>query len=152
MDFLHKLSTAYVENYDVICVGDLNTEEMREGSRHARNISDSGWATFIQLLSYKAEKAGKTLVKVDPKDTSREGSECGTIVDRRLWHRDHRCPTCGYVADRDYDASRNVLKRGLEKLGEGRAEVTPVDAGTSTLTSVSPSPVVEAGSSVLNEV
>ena len=31
--------------------------------------------------------------------------------------RTHKCPHCGYIADRDHNAARNILAKGLEMLG-----------------------------------
>jgi len=68
-DFLHKLSRFYVNNYDVIVVEDLQIRNMVR-SNLAMKILDASWNKFIQLLSYKAERAGRRVVKVNPKGTS----------------------------------------------------------------------------------
>ncbi len=156
-DFLHKLSTYYVENYDVVAVEDLNITQMKESESSTRNknVSHSAWGRFIEILEYKAEKAGTHLVKVKPQGTTKECAECGCETEKELWVREHSCPSCGYTADRDYNASRNVLQRGLNELGLGQAEVTPVDTpasvgtASSSTTTVSASRVVDAGSPFL---
>ncbi|OKY77964.1 MAG: IS605 OrfB-like transposable element containing RNAse H-like and Zn finger domain [Candidatus Methanohalarchaeum thermophilum] len=74
MDFLHKLSNAYVRNYDKIVLEDLNIFSMVQGEMNSKNTLDSSWRTFIQLLLYKAENAGTEVVLVDPKDTNKECS------------------------------------------------------------------------------
>jgi len=72
-DFLHKLSRFYVNNYDVIAVEDLHIQNMvRIGRTLAQRILDASWSKFIQLLSYKAERAGRRVVKVNPKGTSKD--------------------------------------------------------------------------------
>jgi putative transposase len=72
-DFLHKLSRFYVNNYDVIAVEDLHIQNMvRIGRTLAQRILDASWSKFIQLLSYKAERAGRRVVKVNPKGTSED--------------------------------------------------------------------------------
>ncbi|PTD94450.1 transposase [archaeon SCG-AAA382B04] len=43
-DFIHKLTTAYVENYDTIILEDLNIDEMCENSRYAKSNLDASWA------------------------------------------------------------------------------------------------------------
>jgi putative transposase len=103
-DFLHKLSRFYVNNYDAIAVEDLNISGMARNHNLARHILDASWGKFLHDLSYKAERAGRTIVKVNPRGTSQEG-------DKSL--------------DRDYRASWNILQRGL--VGLGRPEVTPVE-------------------------
>jgi transposase len=62
---------------------------------------------------------------VDPRGTSQVCSGCGVRVEKGLGERMHRCPVCGLVLDRDVNAARNVLKRGLE-IGRGPPEFTPV--------------------------
>ncbi len=124
MDFLHKLSNAYVNNYDKIVLEDFNISEMIQGEMNSKNTLDSSWRTFIQLLLYKAESANTEVVLVDPKDTSKECSQCGVKTDKKLWQREHKCPSCGYETDRDYNATQNILGKGL-------AEVTPADTETS---------------------
>ncbi|RKX52657.1 MAG: hypothetical protein DRP25_01865 [Thermotoga sp.] len=126
-DFLHKLSRYYIENYDLIAVEDLAVKEMIESSYNAKNKADSAWSTFIQMLSYKAEGAGRTLVKVDPKNTSQICSRCGAYVYKPVWIREHRCPTCGLVMDRDHNAAKNILNKALQEVGSGRPELTPVE-------------------------
>jgi len=156
-DFLHKLSTAYVQNHDIIAVEDLSVKNMVQNRSLSKSISDSGWRTFIEMLSYKASKAGKTVVKVNPSGTTTDCSVCGEPVEKELEEREHLCPECGTEMHRDYNAARNVLYRGIEKLedlGKGQAEDTPVDTGplqNEGLSRISASQVVEAGSSVLTE-
>ena len=63
------------------------------------------------MLSYKAESAGMTVIKVDPRDTSKECSNCGNIQDMPLSVREYNCGRCGMQLDRDINASINILKR-----------------------------------------
>jgi len=73
-DFLHKLSRYYVNNYDVICVEDLDVKDTVENGKSStpnRHIHDSAWSKFILLLACKAERAGRRVVRVKPANTSR---------------------------------------------------------------------------------
>ncbi len=125
MDFLHKLSRYYVNNYDVICVEDLDVKDIVENGKSPtlnRHIQDSSWSKFISLLAFKAERAGRRVVRVKPTNTSKRCSNCGYIIrDLRLSDRLFVCPKCGWEADRDYNASLNILDVGL-----GRSR-TPVE-------------------------
>jgi len=117
-DFLHKLSRYYVNNYDIICVEDLDVKGLKEKGHNKsmhRNIHDASWSKFIFMLSYKAESAGRKLIKVDPRDTTQRCSACGSIVKKELCDRVHECPYCGFSCDRDYNASRNILFAGMEQ-------------------------------------
>ncbi len=80
-----------------------------------RNIHDAAWSKFIFMLSYKAESAGRRLIKVDRRNTTQRCSNCGSIVRKELSARVHECPYCGLSCDRDYNASRNILIAGMEQ-------------------------------------
>ena len=69
-DFLHKLSRFYVDNYDVICVENLNISNMVRNHNLAQKILDASWGKFLQLLGFKAASAGALVVKVNPRGTS----------------------------------------------------------------------------------
>ncbi len=144
-DFLHKLSHYYVDNCDIIAVEDLAVKAMRGSSYNAKNTVDSSWSTFIQMLSYKAEGAGRTLVKVDPKNTTQNCSRCGNRVYKQIWVREHRCPSCGLIIDRDYNAARNVLNKALLEVGSVRPELTPVEMEPLSHQIGEVNPVVESG-------
>jgi len=102
-DFLHKLSRFYVENYDLIAVERLNISGMTRNHRLGGKILDASWGKFLRMLSYKAERAGRRVVEVDPRGTSQNLPE---------------------GLDRDYVAACRILSLGL-----GRPEVTPVEMG-----------------------
>lgn len=69
-DFLHKLSRFYVDNYDVIVVEDLNIRSMVRNHNLAQKILDASWGKFFRMLSYKAGRAGRRVVFVNPRGTS----------------------------------------------------------------------------------
>ena len=132
-DFLHKLSRAYVNNFDIICVEDLDIKGLKEKGHNNgmhRSIHDASWSKFIFMLfswtssrgaadgvrcTYKAQSADRKLIKVDPRDTTQRCSACGSIVKKDLSVRVHECPYCGFSCDRDYNASRNILFAGMEQ-------------------------------------
>ena len=123
-DFLHKLSRYYINNYDVICVEDLDIRDIVENGNRTlnRHIHDSAWSKFLSLLAFKAERAGRRVVRVKPTNTSKRCAKCGFVVSNlTLKGRLFVCPKCGWEADRDYNASLNVLDVGL-----GRSR-TPVE-------------------------
>ncbi|HWQ20961.1 MAG TPA: transposase [Methanotrichaceae archaeon] len=117
-DFLHKLSRHYVNSYDNICIEDLDIKGLKEkghNTRMHRSIHDAAWAKFTFMLSYKAQSAGRKLILVDPRNTTQRCSNCGSIVRKELSDRVHECPYCGFVSDRDYNSSRNILIAGMEQ-------------------------------------
>lgn len=108
---LHQISAMLVRRYDVIAVEALNVKGLARGIL-ARDVHDASWSKLVDLISYKAERAGKHLIKVDPKYTSQTCPECGTIAAKTLAERVHEC-ACGYVADRDVAAARVILSRAV---------------------------------------
>lgn len=109
-DFQHKVARGLVGRFDSIAVEALNIKGLA-GGMLAKQVTDAAWAQFIQILSDKAECAGRELVRVDPRGTSQDCSECGCEVRKDLSVRVHNCPHCGYVTDRDVNAARNVAHR-----------------------------------------
>jgi putative transposase len=110
-DFQHKVSTELVRRFGLIAVEDLNVKGLCR-SHVAKSMGDAGWGYFLAMLSYKAEKAGKKLVKVNPSHTSQVCSGCGRCVQHHLSERLHFCPHCDLVLNRDHNAALNVLGRG----------------------------------------
>lgn len=125
-DFLHKTSRYYADRYDIVFLERLRSLNMVRNHRVARHVLDSGWRTFKQILQYKA----KIVVEVDPKSTSIDCSRCGNKVPKALAVRIHKCDRCCLTIDRDYNASLNILQRGLQMfllLPVECREVTPVE-------------------------
>lgn len=117
-NFQHQLSKQIVDTYSTIFVEDLNIKGMTENNYRNLNksIMDSGWGYFLDMLSYKAEEAGKRVVKVNPAYTSQICSNCGTMVKKELSVRLHSCPTCKIELDRDVNAAINILSFGTKLL------------------------------------
>ena len=76
-------------------------------------------------LEGKAESASRQVIAVAPHCTSQKCSSCGEYVHKSLSVRTHVCPFCGYIADRDTNAARNILQRGLQVV----ARTEPASSG-----------------------
>ena len=111
-DFLHKLSRYYINNYSLIAIENLNVKGLIKLSYNAKNIMDASWSRFIQMLEYKAERAGVQIAKVEPGGTTQTCSNCGIEVHKKLWNRIHKC-SCGLEINRDYNSAKEILKRAL---------------------------------------
>jgi putative transposase len=119
-DMHHKVSRSLVNRYGVIAAESLHVQSLMGNSRLARRIGDAGWHSFITILTSKAASAGARVIQVDARGTSQECSDCGATVPKALKVRVHKCP-CGCELDRDVNAARNILARGLAWTGpEGR--------------------------------
>lgn len=122
-DFLHKLSHRLTTRYASIGVEDLNIKNMVRNHCLAKHISDAGWGTFAQMLSYKAVTSGGQLVKVEPRGTTTECYKCGLEREMPLRERQFVCARCGWTCHRDVNSALNVQGRA----GLARTFLTPVD-------------------------
>jgi putative transposase len=119
-DFLHKLSNQYVKDCKLIVIEDLAIKDMIQSSYNAKNIADSSWNRFVQFLCYKAENAGCKVEKINPKNTTKQCSNCGNIQKMPLWIRTYKCSSCGFEIDRDLNSAINIKNKFL---GSERANV-----------------------------
>jgi len=116
-DFLHQTAKQLVAENDIIVVEKLNIKSMLEAKGfevNKENIQDASWGRFLTLLSYKAERAGKVVIEVDPRNTSKRCSGCGNVKqDLTLRDREYHCEPCGLAIDRDQNAAINIKQLGM---------------------------------------
>ena len=138
MDNLHKVSTELIKKYDIIYLEDLNIKSMIKNHKLAKHISDASWGKFITLLEYKANWNDKEIIKIDRFfPSSKQCNNCGFINQNlKLDCREWTCPSCNTKLDRDFNASKNILKEGIKTLSFGTddyrhgAQIRPVLTGT----------------------
>jgi putative transposase len=100
----------------VIVFEDLAPMEMGRSRRMRKSILDVAWSQFISMTVAKAEEAGRRVVLVNPRNTSKKCSSCGELVQKSLSDRIHTCPHCGLLLGRDHNAALNILHQGLQTL------------------------------------
>ena len=110
--YLHQVSCRIVRENDLIAVEKLNVKGLA-GGMLAKSVHDAGWSILKEMLTYKAAKAGRQLIEVDPRNTTQGCSGCGVIVPKKLSERWHSCPHCGLKLNRDHNAALNVLHRAV---------------------------------------
>ena len=131
-DYAHKVTLQLVREYDVIAHEALRVVAMskRPAPRQVedgtyqpngatakaglnRAIRDASWGTFLSILAYKAESAGRVVVAVNPQNTSRRCAECGHVAKENRDKEQFRCMACGHKAHADVNAAINILRAGL---------------------------------------
>lgn len=123
-NFVHQVSRYLVDNFDLIVFEKLKISNMVKNSRLAKSIADASWSKLFELTSYKAENAGRTMIQVNPRNTSQNCSGCGELVKKDLSVRIHSCSNCGLEMCRDENAAKNILALGLESIGNQSVEAT----------------------------
>ena len=108
-DHHFKVAKQYTESYQRIAVEDLAILNMVKNHHLSKSIMDASWGAFLDILEAKAGNAGHQVVRVNPRFTSQKCYRCGEIVQKSLSVRTHICPFCGFVADRDVNAAKNIL-------------------------------------------
>jgi len=126
-DFNHKLSTGLIKAHDLTVFEDLRINNMVKNRRLAKSIHDAGWGQLVRFTSYKALRAGRRVVKVDPAYSTQECFHCGALNKVSLDVREFVCVGCGRPLRRDHNSARVVLKRGLAQVGQDMPELKPVE-------------------------
>jgi putative transposase len=137
LDFLHKASTTISKNHAIVCIEDLQIQNMSKsaaGTKESpgknvraksglnKSILDQGWYEFRRQLEYKLTWNGGKLILVPPQNTSRTCPCCGHISeDNRPTQDKFECVKCGFKDNADLVGAINILSRGMQLLrDEGR--------------------------------
>ena len=110
-DFLHKVTSYLVNNYDTICLEDLNVKGMVKNHHLAQALEDISIGAFNTLLEYKAKERGVNILRIGRFEPSSKMCTCGYINHKlTLSMRRWKCPVCGAVHDRDLLAANNIKR------------------------------------------
>ena len=123
-DWLHKITTYLVRNYDVIALEDLNVRGMVKNHNLAKAITNVSFGEFNRQIEYKAQMYGKQIYRVDRFfPSSKTCSNCGCIQEKMsLQVREWTCPDCGAHHDRDINAATNLLRQAMPELTHGESK------------------------------
>ncbi|MGB8420855.1 RNA-guided endonuclease InsQ/TnpB family protein [Paraburkholderia sp.] len=121
-DQLHKLSTALVEEYGAIFIGNVNASALAK-TRMAKSVLDAGWSMFRTMLQYKCDYDSVWFDEVDEAYSTQTCSCCkrrtGPKGQQGLRIREWACPECGAYHHRDINSAENILAAGRRRLAEG---------------------------------
>ena len=114
-DFQWKLAHSLCKQYDSIFIEDLNLLGMSK--LWGRKMGDLSHASFVEKLKLVADKYDVIVHKIDRWYPSSKSCECGYIHNKlKLSDRSWVCPICGKINDRDLNAAKNILRKGISEL------------------------------------
>ncbi|MFD8787082.1 RNA-guided endonuclease InsQ/TnpB family protein [Kitasatospora sp. NPDC059599] len=137
LDHAHKTALGLIREHDFIAYEDLKIRNMVKAPAPKtdpdqpgaflpngaaakaglnKSINDAGWGVFLTILTSKAESAGRTVIAVDPRNTSRTCPRptCGHVAaENRTTQEKFHCVACGHTAHADTVGAVNVLRAGL---------------------------------------
>ena len=112
-DWLHKVSRDLADKYEYVIVENINLQNMAKNLNHGKAVGDQGFGMLRNMLAYKT-----TLIKVSAKNTSKTCFDCGYVNPKVvLGVKKWICPVCGVNHDRDINAAKNILYKGVTSLG-----------------------------------
>jgi len=114
-DALHRFSRTIVNTYQTIYIGDVSSLKLAK-TRMAKSVLDAGWGMLKTQLHYKGQQAGRSVLIVSERNTTRTCSSCKAFTGPSgldmLVVRTWVCSVCGGTHDRDVNAARNILSAG----------------------------------------
>lgn len=116
-DFLHKLSTSITKKFDIICVEDINMQNMSQCLHLGKSTMDNSFGMFREMLSYKQDQIPyhKLILANKWYPSSKRCSKCGNIKsDLKLSDRIYKCDKCGLEIDRDVNAAINLKQYAFD--------------------------------------
>ena len=127
--YLHYVSNSLIDDNQVICMEDLNVKGMVKNHKLAESILEMNFGEFRRMLEYKSKWYNRKIVFVDRfYPSSKTCHSCGYVNKQLcLSDREWKCPNCGAVVERDYNAALNILDEGIRIIGSSTTEFTLVD-------------------------
>lgn len=118
LDYLHKISRKLINENQVIIAEDLNVAGMLKNHKLSKAIQDVSWYELIRQIKYKSKWYGRTFYQISTWfPSSKTCNNCHYIVDKLdLSIRNWICPKCNMRHDRDINAAKNILEKGLKDL------------------------------------
>jgi putative transposase len=121
LDWLHKLTTEIATTSGIVAVEDLHVKGLIRNRCLSRSFSGASVGKLLGLLENKVQAQGRMLIKVDRFFPSSQLCHCcgARKEDLTLADRIFVCPNpeCGYVGDRDENASWNIMFEALRMFG-----------------------------------
>ena len=114
--YLHSVTSEIINREPkFIVLRDLSVQGMMKNRHLSEAIQEQCFYEFYRQIQYKCEWHNIEFIMADRYyPSSKMCSRCGNIKkDLKLSDRIYRCSVCGFVIDRDFQASVNLMNYGL---------------------------------------
>jgi len=122
-DYLHRCSKALVseaERHGCTHIAFEELDQIRDRISDGKKFQQWAFRALQEQTEYKAAMAGIVVEKVEPSYTSQQCSKCGCTLDENRDGQQFACLDCGYTANADYNAAKNVARKLALKLHRGQ--------------------------------
>lgn len=113
-----KVVSDLVKRHDIIFYGDIKTHSIVKNNKNSvlnKNVNDLKFYKFKERLLFKCGEHNKKVVLVNEAYTSQTCSSCGGMYKPKC-SKLYECKKCNTIVDRDINASKNILMKGILSL------------------------------------
>ncbi|ACA46151.1 IS200/IS605 family element transposase accessory protein TnpB [Clostridium botulinum] len=115
LNHIHQSTSKMVKTKPFrVVMEDLKVSNMMQNRHLSKAIAEQGFDIFINKMKYKCQQYGIEFIQVPTfYPSSKTCSNCGCIKkDLKISDRIYKC-SCGFICDRDKNASYNLANYGL---------------------------------------
>ena len=115
-NYTHQITSEIVNRKPkFVVLENLNVVGMMKNKHLAKAVQEQGFYEFYRQMQYKCLENNIKIITADRWfPSSKLCSRCGFIhKNLKLKDRIYVCPNCGFVIDRDFQASVNLMRYGL---------------------------------------
>ena len=118
LDNIHKFTAQIVKDNGIIVTENLNVTGMIKNHNLAKAITDASWHETTRQFKYKSDWNDRDLIEIDRFFPSSKTCSVCNFINQNLTLKDREwtCPNCSAILNRDLNASKNILKQGLNIL------------------------------------
>ena len=120
-DWIEKETKRLTDTYQLIGIENLSIKGMMKGSKNAKNYVDISWSTFVNRLEQKSVDKNCQVIKINKFFASSQICNCCGFKNKdvatkhlEVW----KCPECGQIHQRDYNAAINIKNEAIRVLRE----------------------------------
>lgn len=132
INYIHNITNQLVRDNQTIVIEDLNVKGMLKNHHLSKSIQELNIYETFRQLKYKCEWYNRNFIVIDKwYPSSKLCSNCHYKYNElSLNEREWKCPQCGTIHSRDYNASINIKNEGERIVGIRYPELMLADHPT----------------------